>query len=214
MRIIFFAAICSLSFASTAQEISIRDGDATPITIFGISFDAAPVNPECPLSGSPGILGYPDYKNPYFADGQVPCYVQIVRDAGKPLRDGSRINFVYPIGKDPELGRLSATISGGRLSYMQVDTRGIRTQSQDLSALTQKFGKPDYLAQPKVQNRMGASFETIEANWNLQSGVTVSYSSTTNSIDEGIVIIATQNGLAADRLRHETRMKELGGTTL
>lgn len=187
-----------------------------PITLFGISFNQPIAVPECPWKDVRDYMSRDrkatkrEYNNVHFSD--TLCYTQYM-NIGQPPTDGT-VSFVFPLSKAPSMGRLSGRVVAGRLARVKIYTRGISTQTSDFEALTQKFGQPTTLRRPTVQNRMGASFDTIEAEWKLSDGVSVVYGSALTKIDDGIVVISTPEGDAAEALAQEEFKRKFGGTEL
>ncbi len=187
-----------------------------PITLFGIPFNQPMAVPECPWKDARDYMSRDrkatkrEYNNIHFSD--TLCYTQHL-NIGQPPADG-KVSFVFPLSKAPSMGRLSGRLVNGRLARVEIYTRGISSQTSDFETLTQKFGQPTTLRRPTVQNRMGASFGTIEAEWKLVDGTSVVYGSTLTKIDDGIVIISTPEGDAAEKVAQEEFKRKFGGTEL
>lgn len=207
MRTVLLALALSAALPAVAQE---------PLTLFGIPFNQPLSMPECPWKDVRDYMSRDrkatkrEYNNIHFSDAL--CYTQH-RNIGQPPTDGN-VSFVFPLSKAPSMGRLSGRLVQGRLQRMTVYTSGIDSQTSDFATLTQKFGEPTTLKRPSVQNRMGATFETIEAEWTLPGGVTVAFGSTLTKIDEGIVIITTPEGSTAEQQAQEELKRKFGGTEL
>jgi hypothetical protein len=187
-----------------------------PITLFGIPFNQPISVPECPWKDARDYMSRDrkatkrEYNNTHFSDAL--CYTQHL-NIGQPPADG-KISFVFPLSKAPSMGRVSGRLVNGRLARVEIYTRGISAQASDFEMLTQKFGQPTTLRRPTVQNRMGASFDTIEAEWKLPDGSSVVYGSALTKIDDGIVIISTPAGDEAEKLAQEEFKRKFGGTEL
>ncbi len=187
-----------------------------PITIFGIQFNQAIAVPECPWKEVRDSFSRDrkatkrEYSNLYFSE--TLCYTQL-SNIGQPPKDGN-VGFIFPLSKEPSMGRLGGRLVNGRLVRMSIYTRGIGAQASDFETLTNKFGQPTTLKRPTVQNRMGASFDTIEAEWKLPGEVSVVYGSALTKIDEGIVIVSTPTGDAAEKSAQEEIKRKFGGTEL
>jgi hypothetical protein len=187
-----------------------------PLTLFGIPFNQSLAIPECPWKDVRDYMSRDrkatkrEYNNIHFSD--TLCYTQH-RNIGQPPTDGN-VSFVFPLSKAPSMGRLNGRLVNGRLQRMAVYTHGISAQASDFEMLTQKFGQPTKLNRPAVQNRMGASFDTIEAEWALSDGISVLYGSALTKIDEGIVIVSTPEGDAAEQQAQEEFKRKFGGTEI
>lgn len=187
-----------------------------PLTLFGIPFNE-PLNlPECPWRETRDYMSRDrkatkrEYTNTTFSDSL--CFTQYP-NIGQPLADGT-VSFIFPLREQPSMGRLGGRVVDGKLQRLNIHTRGIGSQTLDFQALTEKFGQPTTLNRPTVQNRMGADFETIEAEWKLDDGTTITYGSALTKIDEGIVIISTPDGDAAQRVADEEYRRKWGGRQL
>lgn len=201
-----------LAFVVTAKPTFPQE----PITIFGIPFNQQLTIPECPWKIVRDYMSTDkkatkrEYNNIHFSE--VLCYMQY-SNIGNPLAD-DRVNFVFPLLKKPSMGRLGGRITNGRLARVEIYTRGISAQASDFEILTKKFGQPATLRRPSVQNRMGASFDTIEAEWSLPDGVFVVYGSALTQIDSGIAIISTPEGNAAEMHAQDELKRRFGGADL
>lgn len=203
--------LMSFPAAATAQQ---------PLTVFGIPIDASLSVPECPWKMGHEFYDtkkdplHPVYTATYSAPESGPCFLQITKDTGQPLHDGSKVSIIFPAGKDPTLGKPKITIAGGKVAYMEINTRGVNTQELDMMSLVEKFGSPTKQERPSVQNRMGATFETISATWSLPNSITVEYASALTTINEGIITISTPIGRDAEKQRVMERLKAIQGTGL
>lgn len=203
------AAIAALvaSTSATAQE---------PLALFGIPF-AAPLSiQECQTRMESDILSREKGAtrlNYVHTSPETACYTQALKDIGKPLSDGE-ISIRFPITEQPLMGRVTGRVVGGNLEMVTIHTRGIRTQDMVFNDLVQKFGEPSTLSRPSMQNRMGATFQTIDAVWNLENGVQAVFVSTITSLDEGIVMIMTPTGKAAQAEARTQQARQLGGRKL
>lgn len=194
-----------------------------PFSVFGIPFGAPFEVPECPWRESRNYLS-PDrtakqreYTQTSYSGTDGPCFVQSLRNIGSPIPEGDNVSVLFPLKDSPSMskrGHLTLRIVGGKTDHMTFETRGITAQELDLESLQAKFGTPDTLNRPKAQNRMGATFETVEAVWSLAGDISVTYLSATDRIDEGVVVITTPDGTQAERRALDELKKALGGRSL
>ncbi|MNY43557.1 hypothetical protein D3C86_1785280 [compost metagenome] len=97
---------------------------------------------------------------------------------------------------------------------MVVSTIGEPMQGKVLDDLTAKFGKPTSSLTVPFQNRMGASFQGIVANWDRGDALQVEFLGLANRIDEGQIVFGTKAGLAERSRRMNEATKKFGGRPL
>ena len=208
------AILTSLISTAIISPVMAQDG----IALFGIPFNQPLSMQECPWKDVPDFANLSrdrkatkrDYMSTRFSD--TLCYTQLA-NIGEPPVDGS-VGFVFPLAQAPSMGQISGRLVNGRLAVVNIYTRGIKAQTSDLEILTRKFGEPTLVRHPTVQNRMGASFNTTEAAWNLPGGLSVVYASTLTTLDSGIVIVSTPEGKEAVKREQEEIKRKFGGTEL
>jgi hypothetical protein len=81
-------------------------------------------------------------------------------------------------------------VINGKVAEISQTTLGIEHQDQVLDALQAKFGKPTAITTSKVQNRMGARFDVIDAEWNLHD-LEVEFTGATTDLNYGEISITT-----------------------
>lgn len=79
------------------------------------------------------------------------------------------------------------------LEGVEFSTHGLQDQEAVFSALTEKYGKPSHYNKSRVQNKMGASFDSILASWK-RGGIFVTMYGTFLRLDDGRVTIDTVKG--------------------
>jgi len=167
---------------------------ATDLAVFGIKL-GSPLNlPECK-----GIVLYDEYEmeKPHLPLDKV-CY-QV--GPFKTMTDESQgvlrwVNFPYE--EQPNIVKgwtITVTIINGKVEGVAFPTAGVDSDTLVLSTLKKKYGEPKKLTTAKVQNRMGAVFDSITAVWSF-SNLVVAFESVGSTIDKGLVNIDTPSGFA------------------
>ncbi|WFC43234.1 hypothetical protein [Pseudoxanthomonas sp. SE1] len=204
-----------LAGAATAQDGS--------FAVFGIPFGVPLTVPECTWREGRDYMSADrratkrEYKNAMWSDESGPCFIQSLRNIGKPIEEGESVSILFPLQERPSMskrGSLGVRIVDGKADYMTVHTLGLAGQTHDLAELTEKFGTPTSIEHPKAQNRMGATFETTEATWSLKGGVSVTYHSALSTTDEGLIVITTTKGALAEKRAMDDFEKQFGGRDL
>ncbi|WP_145987411.1 hypothetical protein [Cupriavidus taiwanensis] len=93
------------------------------------------------------------------------------------------------------------SIIDGVVHGINLSTLGVDSQQRDYELLVAKFGKPGLKRLVSKQNRMGATFEIIEAAWERPDGITILFQGAGSSLDAGTVKVQTT--------REAARLKEL-----
>lgn len=172
----FTAAIIFLTATFAAK--------ADDLTIFGFELGKPLTLPECPIESLISEPGHKLYKT------VVP--VTCIQDAhpldgyGQPVRE---ITFSL---KDCPLivknWRAFPLEEEGNLIGFHFLTTGIASQDVVMQQLQKKYGKPTSIKKNAVQNGFGATFETINAQW--QTGkVTVTFHGTLDRLGTGEVFV-------------------------
>lgn len=65
-------------------------------------------------------------------------------------------------------------------------TYGTEDQEEVFEKLSSKFGKPRKISRPRVQNRMGATFRVLDAEWRIGTSY-LNFTTNTGSLDGGQV---------------------------
>lgn len=180
-----FTIICTSAFS-------------TDLTVFGLTLGAPLTLPECTQRMIGTTAVYETYQSVTCAQKPHPMntYGQPVRviDFPKATKPLILSNFY-----------LIALESGGNLVGVRFATNGISDQEFDLTVLTNKYGKPTSIVRNKVQNKMGAVFESIEASWNF-SDLTVTLKGSNGELNFGEITVDTP---IASKLRKDWIEKEL-----
>jgi len=90
-----------------------------------------------------------------------------------------------------------------KVDKIQFYTTGIDSSKYVLKTLVEKFGNPTGYEEVKLQNRMGATFESFEATWNNDQ-IYIEFNPTYGSLDHGYVNIHTREG----KLRRDEKLKD------
>lgn len=195
-RRIVGVAVLAAAVGAKAQE---------PPMLFGIAFNQPLAMPECEWKTREKLRfsrKEPKTMENYYTSmwpKEGNCYKRPMNKVGstEPLNNET-VSIEFPLSKQPTLGNyVAGHVVGGRLQRLWLTTGGISTQERDLQLLKEKFGQPATLLTPKQQNRMGATFDTIEAEWKLPGDITATYGSAVGKITEGTFIVATPAGQAS-----------------
>lgn len=115
--------------------------------------------------------------------------VQLPGDDG-----GFAATIVLAIGSYPRIvknGWLTVLVTRkGRIAGVNFTTHGIDSQVQDIAVLTEKYGEPTSRSSEKVQNRLGATFDSSVLTWKSPD-LTVSYFATVGQLDSGALFADT-----------------------
>lgn len=186
-----------LLLALSATVVAETPAPSPPITVFGIPFQASLPMPECEFLPPTSRGSKAEYVFASPKDGS--CYERN-NPGSKEALDEESVSIKFPISKQPTLSKYDSVVArmlDNRVQRLWFWTSGLMLQDRDFESLTSKFGQPSQLATPIVQNRMGASFEQIEAIWKLQGNVTVVFHGAVGSTDRGQVVISTPAGDAS-----------------
>lgn len=169
----FFVLLAGSMLASAATAAP----TAVQPSLYGVALGKAIELPECEKLGSPSLDGR---TKPYRQTGfDTPtCFKHVV--------EGSSIDVHVQGLTISKNNTVSVLLRNGLPDRISVRTEGVEDQDDVLRTLTFKFGKPRKLARPRAQNRMGAVFSLIEAEWRVGSA-SLSFSTNTGSIDSGVV---------------------------
>lgn len=155
---------------------------AEPIAVFGITIGSPLTLPEC---GTRIIAGRTVYNSTH----QAVCSEAARPDQTTADVSWSRVNF--PADQAPLIAKwpyVNAYIYRGVVEGIEFPTAGISSQDVVLDQLRQKFGQPTSLRSVTVQNAMGATFQSHEAEWRLPA-LRVTFRGSVRSLDMGKVEI-------------------------
>lgn len=175
---------------------------ASDLTVFGIKLGFPLDLPPCK-----GVVFYDEYEMEKPILLNTFCH-QI--GPFKSMTDQSSgvyrwVNF--PAGESPAIVKgwtLTVTLIDGMVEGVAFPTAGVDADALVLATLKQKYGMPIKLTTSKVQNRMGAVFDSISAVWSF-SNLVVAFESVSSTIDKGLVNIDTPKGFA---FRHKPASPE------
>lgn len=114
--------------------------------------------------------------------------------APSPMNDTVFVTF--PFDEQPALSSRSeivVLIVDGALEGLGFNTSGIGNQEYVLAKLKEKYGEPSVYKPLTLQNRLGATFDALEAVWTFDNLI-VRFSSAENSLDSGLVNIDSPKG--------------------
>jgi|GEM_PF-7081895 len=136
-------------------------------------------------------------ENSYYGGNDHVCFQTISRNINNSESICNQINngiIQFPIDKSPSiLGTVSGLVVSGRLEEIVIETAGYSIQDYDLEKLKVKYGKPTALLPQKMQNSLGATYNTFIALWDL-GDINISFSSVMGKIDTGQISINTKIG--------------------
>lgn len=168
-------------------------GAATAETsVYGVRlfkpFTAMPECPEWPQT-APGMPKM--YASA--ADTPQPCFQHTDDSQMGQAPAGTEMLYIeFPLAKRPEMyNGLRISLIHGVVNGIYLVTLGIETQAHDYALLEGKFGPPVEKRTVTVQNKMGASFQVIEATWQRPEGVSLSFRGAGNSLDAGELNVTT-----------------------
>ena len=167
----------------------------TPPSVLGLVIGQKGTYPECTYfkgsmeSQMKGISDHPAcYQFPYNS-----IQFTIHSAAGQPSDWPS---YVGALTADGSLVEVSGTLAAdGTIGEINIPTSGMDSQRRVLADLKAKFGTPTRLQTPALQNRMGAQFVGVRATW-VRSDYVVTFDSTQESLDWGVIEITTKTFLA------------------
>lgn len=78
-------------------------------------------------------------------------------------------------------------IKAGKIESVYAITKGIDVQDERYQTLVAVYGKPTHVKRTAVQNRFGATFQKIDADWSLPWGG-ISFEGIGKNLDEGSIL--------------------------
>lgn len=119
-------------------------------------------------------------------------------DAATPAPMGmtDTVFVAFPFSEQPTLSKNSdivVLVIDGVLEGVGFNTSGVSNQEFVVKKLKEKYGEPTVYNPIKVQNRLGATFEAVEALWKFDN-LTVEFKSAEGSLDSGLVNIDSPKG--------------------
>ena len=176
---------------------------APSVSMFGFTLGSPVHLPDCPVA----LIGTNGRK---FYEPLVPQ--TCVQDAAPLTGYGVPVRRIVFTGPETPLvvknWTLFALEIDGKLAGLHFITAGIDTQSLVLSQLVDKFGQPTSSTYTKVQNRAGAVYDTVVAEWHTPNHHVV-FSGTLSRLDVGEVTIDLPAAHALRKSwRHQDRQFE------
>lgn len=166
---------------------------APNLDVLGLRLGAEFALPECPIDAPVNSYLSPRYKHPHEMKGAMPCFQQGYSPKPGFVLDKNYASVDVVIDQLPAGLRqdyLSVKVIDGKIENVSIATYGLNSQAGVLDLLTEKYGTPTVLNRSKVQNRMGAEFDQIDAEWKF-SDLSVMFVGMGSKIDMGIVDIST-----------------------
>lgn len=194
----FFAALAIAAAPATPAQA----GEPAETAIYGIAlFKPFTAMPECPYKQGNYPGAHPYYTGMF--ETPYPCFQHINQSRiGAAPTGTEKLYVTYPLGKFPEMyNGLRVSVIDGVVHGIYLGTLGINTQAHDYALLERKFGKPQVRRTVTVQNRMGATFQVIEAGWQRPEGVSLSFRGATDQLDAGEVIATTRQEGAREQAK-------------
>lgn len=96
----------------------------------------------------------------------------------------------------------------GKAERLAVFTRGAQAQEEVVRQLTTKFGKPSSQSVQPVQNKFGAKFQSVAAEWS-KPPYQVRFDGIVSEIDWGMLVIQSPAGAEAEKLLNKNSPKAL-----
>ncbi len=194
MKCIFRFLVLLTLFANSAY--------ATDTTIFGIDLGKPLSLPECRKETKYGMTQYEFL--PETMCFQFEKYIPIgYKQNVKTVQFPSKVAPEIMMGDKLTLLEIDGNVEG-----LEFNTRGIMTQDGVIAALVEKFGKPTKFVNEKVQNKMGAVYDSIYSKW-VKKNLTIEFYGTFLRLTDGRVYIDTDKAanLRKKWLQEETAQK-------
>ncbi|WP_296280583.1 hypothetical protein [Pseudoxanthomonas sp.] len=171
-------------------------------TVFGIDLGKPPSAPQCQRDR----WGIPEAP----ADGMCWTLSEKVEDTAVGRVQSAHYRFAEDA--QPQIAiNVDAQLIDGNVERVEFQTLGAMAIPVVMDALRAKYGKPISEEKVPVQNRMGATFDGVEATW-MRGKLSVVYHGITHQVDRGAVTINTSLGHTLYLLEVEQERKK--GTSL
>jgi hypothetical protein len=195
-KILISVMLYATVVVAAAQDVSQK-------SVFGFTIGKPVSLPEC----SRQVIGKSVF---YYGFTNFTCF-----GSSNPKIEPSSISsdiysIYFPVQDKPNLvsgTSIVMVILDGVLEGISFNTAGISTQDVTLTALKGKFGVPTEIKPLKVQNKLGASFDTFFASWALP-GLIVQFSPTTGVLDSGLVEVQTPKAKEYVETRRRAALKD------
>jgi len=177
---------------------------AVDMTVFGFTLGEKLSITECERKS----LGYENSKSMCFE--RFSKYVNGVETYPTEPPNNENLLIKFPYGDSPQIvsgNVISGIILDGKLEGISFSTSGISDADYVLAKLQEKYGKPSTYIPRKIENAMGASFDSFIAGWKLEN-LDISFFGVKTKLDEGQVFIDTNKGGAWRKKQHEELNKD------
>lgn len=181
-----------------AQHQALRA--APSLDLAGISFGQPITFQECPSEEESGdkVKGYRSYKSEYgISTSSKPCWQHYSHTSKPmtPLPTSGKIQFI-PSTTFPGVKKINVELIDGVVEDITLITYGEGVQDKLYANLSGKYGVPQIKDIVKIQNRMGADFNNIVAEWKF-TDLTILFSGVIDRIDTGIISASTPRAVQA-----------------
>ncbi|MGB3391807.1 MAG: hypothetical protein WA956_11710 [Stenotrophomonas sp.] len=209
-----FVTILASTFQTNAANKTPKAPEpirASPsLDLAGVSFGQPIAIQECPSQLI--AKDYRAYRSEYEIKApDKPCWKHsYTSKPTTPLPNSGKVS-VIPENQFPGVKDINVKLIDGIVEDITLITYGEGVQDKIYASLVQKYGSPTTREVTKAQNRMGAEFSNIVAEWKF-TNLTVSFAGIIGSIDTGIVSASTpkaENAQAAERRERESAEPKL-----
>jgi len=120
------------------------------------------------------------------------------------------VRVEWPSDKTPQMcahfcDLMSVSLINGVVHGVTLYTSGYAKQERDYELLVQKIGNHFSKDIKLLQNRMGASFDVIDAAWRRPGGITILFIGATHDLDVGLLTAESDEEAARERERAEKK---------
>jgi len=187
---ILFGSIVPLAHAQAPVERPTDFGLNGIVLLKPLSF------PECPTKAVlPDMANdYPTGQS-YDLDAPNPCFAhQNHQLIGSAVADTENVTVSWPKSNAPDISRNAVvSIRNGVVQSIEMHTFGTVDQDRIYGLLKSRFGRPSDEHTQAVQNRTGAKYKAIDADWKRPGGAVVVMkglwdTAVWDTLDNGLVI--------------------------
>jgi len=170
--------------------IFVGSAKSQDISIMGMPLGKPFVLPQCPKDA---------------VSTEIMCWQYL--DGWPQSRDNTVLRILVDNMSKFLLTDIYATIRYGILDKLELSTPGIRTQDENLSLLTNKFGKPVIFKKIQYTNGFGSPSTAYDVSWNNKNAYVHFTSVSHDKFTEGLIIIETPRAFDEDLKRAEEWFK-------
>lgn len=184
---------------------------ASAESIYGIEMGAPLRLPECPVSKltPKADARYTPFTNELCVRLKTP---------GAPRSEENQASWiVFPYADQPAHSKgnlVGVFVLEGIVQVLVVSTAGEPTQLKVFEDLQARFGTPSNSSTVPFQNRMGATFQGLVANWDRGDALQVEFFGMASRIDSGQIVFGTKAGVAERARRMTEASKTFSGRPL